>query len=134
MMSLVRIVRTRMPRSMKDRLRPAVLLYRRLRAERPNLTELAWAQPMSFSQFGEDLWLARHFAGRPCGFYVDVGAYHPYLASNTYLLYRRGWRGINIEPAPEHFRALQRSRERDTNLCIAVSPKSGRSRFSVAGA
>ena len=34
------------------------------------------------------------------GFYVDVGAFHPKLYSNTYYFYKRGWRGINIEPNP----------------------------------
>ena len=31
------------------------------------------------------------------GFYVDVGAHHPTRLSNTFLFYRRGWRGINID-------------------------------------
>ena len=31
------------------------------------------------------------------GFYVDVGCFHPKKHSNTYLLYKRGWSGINID-------------------------------------
>lgn len=31
------------------------------------------------------------------GFYVDVGANHPKLFSNTYGLYRKGWRGVCID-------------------------------------
>ena len=31
------------------------------------------------------------------GFYVDVGAHHPTRLSNTFLFYRRGWRGLNID-------------------------------------
>ena len=51
----------------------------------------------SFSQEGEDLLIDRMFDGQSVGFYVDVGAHHPTRFSNTYLLYLRGWRGINID-------------------------------------
>lgn len=48
------------------------------------------------SQFGEDAILEKILPAH--GFYVDVGAYHPYLYSNTYGLYKKGWRGIAIDP------------------------------------
>ena len=75
----------------------------------------------SYSQEGEDLILRRIFEGRVRGFYVDVGAHHPRRFSNTYFFYRRGWRGINIEPRPDAIRAFQSARRRDTNLQLAVS-------------
>ena len=31
------------------------------------------------------------------GAYLDVGAHHPFKASNTALLYMRGWSGINVD-------------------------------------
>lgn len=34
------------------------------------------------------------------GFFIDIGAEHPYRLSNTLPLYRRGWRGINVQPTP----------------------------------
>lgn len=48
------------------------------------------------SQFGEDEILEKILPSH--GFYVDVGAYHPHLYSNTYFLYKKGWRGIVIDP------------------------------------
>src|SRR5215510_10661697 len=61
----------------------------------------------SFSQQGEDLILARLFEGQRRGFYVDVGAHHPRRFSNTFLLYRRGWRGLNIDAAPGSMRLFR---------------------------
>jgi FkbM family methyltransferase len=75
----------------------------------------------SYSQEGEDLILEKLFANRPRGFYVDVGAHHPKRFSNTYLFYKRGWRGINIDAMPGSMRAFVRTRPRDVNLEVAVS-------------
>jgi FkbM family methyltransferase len=74
----------------------------------------------AYSQEGEDLILARLFAGKADGFYVDVGAHHPQRFSNTYLFYRRGWRGINIDAMPGSMLAFSQIRPRDINLEIAV--------------
>lgn len=75
----------------------------------------------AYSQEGEDLILIRLFNGKADGFYVDVGAHHPERFSNTYLFYRSGWRGINIDAMPGSMRAFSRIRPRDINLEIAVS-------------
>jgi len=75
----------------------------------------------SYSQEGEDLILERIFGGKECGFYVDVGAHHPKRFSNTQLFYRRGWRGINIEPNPDGYASFQRHRKRDINLGFGVA-------------
>ena len=42
--------------------------------------------------------LARVFAGRRTGFYVDVGAADPVNLSVTKWFYDLGWSGLNIEP------------------------------------
>jgi hypothetical protein len=56
------------------------------------------AMRISFSQFGEDLLLLSYFEkfDHRSGVYVDVGAFSPFLLSNTLLLYKLGWRGINV--------------------------------------
>src|SRR5436190_4598420 len=118
---------------LKDRLRPVVLIARKVRREPPRLNDLAWSQPRSFSQFGEDRWLLRHFADQVSGFYVDVGAFHPFNGSNTHLLHRRGWRGINLEPVPAALADLQRHRPDDINLPYAVSTTPGSVRFAALG-
>jgi FkbM family methyltransferase len=75
----------------------------------------------SYSQEGEDMVLRRIFEKQTVGFYVDVGAHHPRRFSNTNFFYRRGWRGINIEPSPDALRAFRSSRPRDINLQLGVS-------------
>jgi FkbM family methyltransferase len=69
--------------------------------------------------------LGRIFEGQARGFYVDVGAHHPRRYSNTNLFYRRGWRGINIEPNPDAMRAFEAIRPRDINLQVGVSDRAG---------
>jgi hypothetical protein len=50
---------------------------------------------------------------------VDVGAFNRVKFSNTCIFYRKGWRGINIEPHPEHFKLFPNARRRDINLNLA---------------
>jgi FkbM family methyltransferase len=75
----------------------------------------------SYSQEGEDMILERFLEFRPSGFYVDVGAHHPKRFSNTYRLYRRGWRGLNIDANPGSMDLFQRVRPRDINVEAAIS-------------
>ncbi|MBL8350023.1 MAG: FkbM family methyltransferase [Burkholderiaceae bacterium] len=85
----------------------------------------------SYSQEGEDLVLQRLFESSPAGVFVDVGAHHPFRFSNTFLLYRRGWRGINIDARPDAMAAFHRHRPRDVSLELGVSAEPGRLQFSV---
>jgi FkbM family methyltransferase len=85
----------------------------------------------SFAQEGEDLILERVFERQSHGIYVDVGAHHPRRFSNTYLLYRRGWRGVNIDAAPGSMRAFHVVRPRDLNLEVGVAREAGERDFFV---
>lgn len=76
---------------------------------------------VSYGQEGEDLLLSRLFSGKEQGFYVDIGAHHPIRFSNTYRLYRNGWRGINIDATPGSMEAFNNLRPDDINLEIAIS-------------
>jgi len=75
----------------------------------------------SYGQEGEDIILLRIFEEEPPGFYVDVGAHHPVRFSNTWALYQRGWRGINIDPNPAAIRLFERLRPRDINLTLGIA-------------
>ena len=75
----------------------------------------------SYSQEGEDLILAKIFNAKNKGFYVDVGAHHPYRYSNTYLLHKKGWTGINIDPNPNTKKIFDNARPNDTNLQLAIA-------------
>jgi len=78
----------------------------------------------SYSQEGEDLILMRFFEKKANGFYVDVGAHHPKRFSNTYLFYKKGWRGINIDARPGSMKQFKKERVRDINLEIPISVES----------
>ncbi len=84
----------------------------------------------SYSQFGEDLIVGWLMEGRQ-GFYVDAGAFHPVRLSNTYKLYRRGWRGIVIDANPEFTATFRRRRPRDIVVNCAVSDTPGAAPFEV---
>lgn len=82
-----------------------------------------------FGQEGEDLILNRLFAGRERGFFVDIGAYHPVRYSNTYNLYRRGWRGINIDATPGIIANFNMVRPDDINVEALISSEAGETTF-----
>lgn len=75
----------------------------------------------SFSQDGEDMVLRRYLEGKKAGFYVDVGAYHPFRFSNTCYFYLNGWKGMNIDAMPGSSQLFNRYRKRDINLEAAIS-------------
>ncbi|MFN2532384.1 MAG: FkbM family methyltransferase [Pyrinomonadaceae bacterium] len=88
----------------------------------------------SFSSAGEDM-ILRHILGsdKMRGFYIDVGAFHPTLFSNTYFFYINGWRGINIEARPGSKRLFDKVRPRDINLEMGVSSDSGTMTYYFIG-
>ena len=75
------------------------------------------------------------FLGRGPGFFVDVGANHPQIGSQTWQLERRGWRGILIEPVPELADQLRKARTSCVFAVACSSPENaGQSLpFHVAG-
>ena len=74
-----------------------------------------------YSQFGEDIALARLFKKQKSGFFVDVGCYHPIKFNNTYQLYKKGWRGVNIDIDSIKILGFKFVRSHDVNVCCAVS-------------
>jgi FkbM family methyltransferase len=44
------------------------------------------------------------------GFFVEVGACHPVIYSQTWMLEQRGWDGLLIEPIPAQAEGLRRNR------------------------
>ncbi len=83
------------------------------------------APNICYAQDGEDLVLWRMFEGQASGFYVDIGAHHPMRFSNTYLFYRRGWRGINIDAQPGSMRLFKKHRSGDINLECGIAGQAG---------
>lgn len=79
---------------------------------------------VSFSMYAEDLLLS-HMRPQGAGFYVDVGAFHPRILSNTYKLYLKGWTGLTIEPNPSVVEAFRLARPRDTHLTLGIAEREG---------
>jgi FkbM family methyltransferase len=80
---------------------------------------------ISYAQNFEDVILARVFAGRTQGFYVDVGASDPIVGSVTKHFYELGWSGVNVEPEVRVHAALVHDRPRDANLNVALGRERG---------
>jgi len=81
-----------------------------------------------YSQFAEDLIVQSIFKNiikidKPT--YIDIGSHHPEYINNTALLYKKGSRGINIEPDTTLISEFYKTRKADKNLNIAVSNLNG---------
>jgi FkbM family methyltransferase len=79
---------------------------------------------ISYAQNLEDVILQRVF-DRDHGTFVDVGANDPVIDSATYAFYRRGWRGIAIEPLPFLHARAQAMRPEDVNVRALASDTDG---------
>ena len=77
------------------------------------------------AQFAEDVAVRHFFPKHYRGFFVDVGCFHPKKYNNTWLLYKKGWRGINIDIDSIKIEGFNIVRPHDTNICCAVSDTEG---------
>ena len=82
-----------------------------------------------YSKNGEDLYLKKIFRKKNNGIYLDIGAFHPYRFSNTFLLYKKGWSGVNIDINKESIELFNIARPNDINLNIAIGSKNKRQIF-----
>ena len=76
---------------------------------------------ISYSYGGVDSLVTNIFKDNNDGFYVDIGCGHPIKNNNTYLLNKRGWKGINIDLDEENIDLFNIYRKKDENINIAVS-------------
>lgn len=84
-----------------------------------------------YSQYGEDIILSKFLRRTKNGFYIDIGANHPTLLSNTKYFYEKGFRGINIEPNPNLIENFYVQRPEDINLNVGISPTDGELTFYI---
>ena len=73
-----------------------------------------------YSQWGEDLFIESFFKNKNNGVYLDIGCFHPYMYSNTCLLYKKGWRGVNIDINQTSIDLFNIVRPDDANICTAI--------------
>lgn len=76
----------------------------------------------SYSQAGEDRVIAFlfHTLGIRNPRYLDIGANHPDMLSNTYYFYRQGCRGVCVEPNPVLWENFSAKRPGDIVLNVGI--------------
>lgn len=77
----------------------------------------------SYAQCGEDLlisFLAEKFGWKTFS-YLDIGTNHPKKFNNTYLFYKRGSRGVCVEPDPSLINVIKSARPGDTCVNVGLS-------------
>ena len=78
-----------------------------------------------YADNGEDVIIQGLFNHRKNGFYIDVGCYHPIRASLTHLLYKKGWKGVNIDISEDTINLFKIARPNDKNINIGITDKVG---------
>jgi FkbM family methyltransferase len=74
----------------------------------------------SYSQWGEDIEIINYFKNKQRGKYLDIGCFHPLMYSNTCLLYRKGWSGVNIDLNQTTIDLFNIARPNDLNICRII--------------
>ena len=75
----------------------------------------------SYSLSNVDLVIERIFKKKKKGIFIDVGCNHPIKYNNTYLLYKKGWSGINIDLDNDSIKQFNELRTRDDNIQTLVT-------------
>ena len=75
----------------------------------------------SYSFGSVDLLINYYFKNKQKGVYLDVGCQHPISNNNTYLLYKKGWSGINIDLDFKSIQLFNLARSSDININATVS-------------
>ena len=74
-----------------------------------------------YSFSGVDVLINDIFKKQESGFYLDIGCQHPIKNNNTYKLFKKGWKGVNIDLDQDNINLFNLSRPNDLNICTAVS-------------
>lgn len=87
----------------------------------------------SYAKTGEDLIIASALQrlGIRNPAYIDIGTWHPIRSNNTYYFYKKGKRGVLVEPNPDMAALIKRTRPRDVLLNVGVAPTEGAMEYYV---
>ena len=77
----------------------------------------------SFSISSVDLILDRIFSNFKDGIYLDIGCNHPIKYNNTYLLFKKGWKGINVDLDSDSIKQFNLMRRNDHNVNELITSK-----------
>ena len=70
------------------------------------------------------------FGGKSTGFFIDIGASHPWVYNNTWILEKEGWDGILVEPNVHFVELLEKHREA-TVVHAALWSEDGEAAFNT---
>ena len=85
-------------------------------------------------EYGEDIFIRRFFKNEKKGFYVDIGSYHPIKGSLTYYLFKKGWKGLNVDLSKVSVDLFKISRPNDYNINVAITDFDGETEYFESGA
>ena len=80
---------------------------------------------LAYSHWGIDLIITKLLDSKNRGIYIDVGCHHPFLNNHSYLLYKSGWEGINIDIDYNSIDMFNFFRKSDVNIQTAVTDHKG---------
>ena len=80
---------------------------------------------LAYSHWGVDLIITKLLNSKKKGIYIDVGCHHPFLNNHSYLLYKSGWEGINIDIDYNSIDMFNFFRKSDVNIQTAVTDHKG---------
>ena len=80
---------------------------------------------LAYSHWGVDLIITKLLNSKNKGIYIDVGCHHPFLNNHSYLLYKSGWVGINIDIDYNSIDMFNFFRKSDFNIQTAVTDHKG---------
>ena len=119
-MSWASIIKSRLPVKFKNALKDSVFNYLRFVIHEIRKTLIPQRY---FGQTAEDVILGIYLPEK-VGSYIDIGAGRPVSGSNTYGFYKRGWRGVCVDPISENCRLFRLFRPSDKILNCLVGPDS----------
>lgn len=78
----------------------------------------------AYSETGEDMIVSQLFS-KKVGKFLDIGSGQPVIGNNTFLLYKRGWSGVCVDPQMHmsHAYKFLRSRDKYINKPVGESKK-----------
>lgn len=84
----------------------------------------------TLSQLGEDK-IINKIIKKKEDFYVDIGCNHPIKNNNTFLLYKKGLSGLNIDISKINIDLFKFIRSRDININEAISDKNQKTKVYI---
>lgn len=91
-------------------------------------------RPGPYSQFGEDTFILNEFGLDRLRdiTYLDIGAGHPVIGSNTYLVYQHNGRGVTVDANPLLSAKHRKLRPLDNHISAAVGSFDGPVDFDIS--